>query len=139
MQSNKIKEVLKWTSCIESIDRLSVAQKLQQRLILEAKEIVIYRQENTSLEESKFGVSPDQTIELVNFFATFKNIHIKGLMTIDLLSSESTEIRKCFQLLKQLQEEIKILILSNVEMNELSMGMSGDLEIVIEEGLQLYV
>ncbi len=55
-------------------------------------------------------------------------------MTIDLLSSESDEIRKCFQLLKQLQEEIKALQIPNVEMNELSMGMSGDLEIVIEEG-----
>ena len=64
----------------------------------------------------------------------FKNIHIKGLMTIDLLSSESDEIRKCFQLLKQLQEEIKALQIPNVEMNELSMGMSGDLEIAIEEG-----
>lgn len=55
-------------------------------------------------------------------------------MTIGLLSSESTEIRKCFQLLKQLQEEIKALQIPNVEMNELSMGMSGDLEIAIEEG-----
>jgi len=55
-------------------------------------------------------------------------------MTIGLLSSDSTEIRKCFRLLKQLQEDIKILSIPNVEMNELSMGMSGDLEIAIEEG-----
>ncbi len=134
LQSNKIKEVLKWASCIETIDRISIAQKLQQRLVFEEREIDVYIQVNTSFEESKFGVLPNQTIELVKAVSKFKNIHIKGLMTIGLLSSESTEIRKCFQLLKRLQEDIKLLNLPNVEMNELSMGMSGDLEIAIEEG-----
>jgi len=134
LQSNKIKEVLKWASCIESIDNITIAQKLQQRLIFEKKEIDIYIQVNTSFEESKFGTSPDQTINLVREIAKLKNIHIKGLMTIGLLSSESTEIRKCFQLLKQLQQEIKTYNIPNVEMNELSMGMSSDLEIAIEEG-----
>lgn len=134
LQSNKIKEVLKWASCIQSIDNLTIAQKLQERLTLEQKEIDIYIQVNTSFEESKFGVAPDQTIQLVKEIAKLKSIHIKGLMTIGLLSSESTEIRKCFQLLKQLQKEIKSLNIPNVTMNELSMGMSGDLEIAIEEG-----
>ncbi len=134
LQSNKIKEVLKWASCIESIDRFSIAEKLHQRLTFEEKEIDVYIQVNTSFEESKFGAKPEETIELVKKISEFKNIHIKGLMTIGLLSSESTEIRKCFQLLKQLQEEIKALQIPNVEMNELSMGMSGDLEIAIEEG-----
>ncbi|WP_428742234.1 YggS family pyridoxal phosphate-dependent enzyme [Tenacibaculum sp.] len=134
LQSNKIKEVLKWASCIESIDRFSIAEKLYQRLTFEEKEIDIYIQVNTSFEESKFGAKPEETIELVKKISEFKNIHIKGLMTIGLLSSESTEIRKCFQLLKQLQEEIKALQIPNVEMNELSMGISGDLEIAIEEG-----
>lgn len=134
LQSNKIKEVLKWATCIESIDRLSVAKKLQKRLEFEEKEIDVYIQINTSFEDSKFGVLPKNTIELVREVSKFKNIHIKGLMTIGLLSSESTEIRKCFQLLKQLQQEIIALQISNVEMNELSMGMSGDLEIAIEEG-----
>jgi pyridoxal phosphate enzyme (YggS family) len=134
LQSNKIKEVLKWASCIESIDRLSIAQKLQQRLTFEKKEIDVYIQVNTSFEESKFGIPPNQTIKLVKEVSKLKNIHIKGLMTIGLLSSESTEIRKCFRLLKQLQEDIKVLNIPNVEMKELSMGMSSDLEIAIEEG-----
>ncbi|CAM1362312.1 Pyridoxal phosphate homeostasis protein [Tenacibaculum litoreum] len=134
LQSNKIKEVIKWASCIESIDRLSVAQKLHQRLTLEEKEIDVYIQVNTSFEESKFGANPEETIELVKEISKFTNIHIKGLMTIGLLSSESNEVRKCFQLLKQLQEEIKALQIPNVAIEELSMGMSGDLEIAIEEG-----
>jgi pyridoxal phosphate enzyme (YggS family) len=134
LQSNKIKEVLKWASCIETIDRLSIAQKLHQRLTFEKKEIDVYIQVNTSFEESKFGIPPNQTIELIKEVAKFKNIHIKGLMTIGLLSSDSKEVRKCFQLLHQLKEEITALNIPSVEMKELSMGMSGDLEIAIEEG-----
>lgn len=134
LQTNKIKEVLKWASCIESVDRLALAEKLHQRLLFEEKEIDVYIQVNTSLEESKFGVHPNEAVALVSAVAQFKNIHIKGLMTIGLLSSESTEIRKCFKLLKQLQETIKALHIPNVAMEELSMGMSGDLEIAIEEG-----
>lgn len=134
LQSNKIKEVLKWASCIESIDRLSVAEKLHKRLTFEKKEIEVYIQVNTSSEESKFGISPEETINLVKQVSLFNTLHIKGLMTIGLLSSKSNEIRKCFKLLKQLQEQITLLNIPNVEMKELSMGMSGDLEIAIEEG-----
>ena len=134
LQTNKIKEVLKWATCIESVDRLALAEKLHQRLTFENKEIDIYVQVNTSYEDSKFGVAPEHAIELIKAISKFKNIHIKGLMTIGLLSSESDEVRKCFKLLKQIQEEVIALNIPNVEMNELSMGMSGDLEIAIEEG-----
>ncbi len=134
LQTNKVKEVLKWASCIQSIDRPSVAEKLHQRLVFEQKEVDVFIQVNTSFEDSKFGIEPDKVIEFVKEVAQYKNIHIKGLMTIGLLSSESNQVRKCFRLLRQLQEEIRELNLPNVEMKELSMGMSGDLEIAIEEG-----
>lgn len=134
LQSNKVKEVIKWASCIESIDRLSIAEKLHQRLTFEKKEIEVYIQVNTSSEDSKFGISPEETIKLVRQVSLLNTLHIKGLMTIGLLSSESNEIRKCFKLLKQLQEQILSLNIPNVEMKELSMGMSSDLEIAIEEG-----
>ncbi|WP_299103853.1 YggS family pyridoxal phosphate-dependent enzyme [uncultured Tenacibaculum sp.] len=134
LQSNKIKEVIKWASCIQSIDRLSLAEKLHKRLTLENKTIDVYIQVNTSFEESKFGAKPQETIALVQEVAKFNNINIKGLMTIGLLSSESKEIRKCFRLLKQLQNEINSLQVPNVRIDELSMGMSNDLEIAIEEG-----
>lgn len=134
LQTNKIKEVIKWASCIESIDRISLAKKLQQRLEFENKEIDIFIQVNTSFEESKFGIPPEDTIAFVKEVSTFKNIHIKGLMTIGLLSSDSNEVRKCFLTLKKLKEEITTLNIPNVEMQELSMGMSTDLEVAIEEG-----
>lgn len=134
LQSNKIKEVLKWATCIESVDRLSIAEKLQKRLEFEEKTVDVFIQVNTSFEDSKFGVLPENTVKMVREISKLKNIRIKGLMTIGLLSSKSTEIRKCFQLLKKIQKEIIALQIPNVEMVELSMGMSGDLEIAIEEG-----
>lgn len=134
LQTNKVKEVLKWTTCIQSLDRMPLAEKLNQRLKFEGKEIDVYIQVNTSYEKSKFGIVPEEAISFIREVAKFENIHIKGLMTIGLLSSESDEVRKCFKLLKNLQEEIKTLAIPNVEMNELSMGMSGDLEVAIQEG-----
>lgn len=134
LQSKKIKEVLKWVTCIESIDRMSLAEKLHKRLLFEEKEIDVYIQVNTSYEESKFGVAPEKAIDLIKKVSAFENIHIKGLMTIGLFSAEAEKVRKCFKLLKEIQVQVEALHLPNVEMKELSMGMSGDLEIAIEEG-----
>lgn|SRR5690554_3933885 len=134
LQSNKIKEVLKWVTCIQSVDRLSLAKKLHQRLKFEEKEIDVFIQVNTSYEESKFGVAPEKAIELIREVSKFGNIHIKGLMTIGLFSADGEKVRRCFRLLKSIQEEVKALNLPNVDVSELSMGMSGDLEIAIEEG-----
>ena len=106
LQTNKIKDILKCdVSCIESLDRYDLA-----------------------------GVAPEQALELVKQVAQFPTLHIKGLMTIGLFSAEEEKVRKCFQLLKNIQEQIIALGLPNVEPKELSMGMSGDLEIAIAEG-----
>lgn len=135
LQSNKIKDLLKCEiSCIQSLDRLDLAQKLHQRLLFEKKTIDVLIQVNTSNEESKFGVHPDQAIELIHQVAELETLKIKGLMTIGLFSAETEKVRKCFQLLKNIQKEVIALNILNVEMKELSMGMSGDLETAIEEG-----
>lgn len=135
LQTNKIKDLLKCeVACIESLDRLDLAEKLQQRLEFEDKTIEALIQVNTSFEESKFGVSPEHAVELVEQVSRFDRIKIKGLMTIGLFSDEIERVRKCFRLLKDIQQQIIDLEIPNVEMNELSMGMSGDLEAAIEEG-----
>lgn len=135
LQSNKIKDILKYdVACLQSLDRNELAEKLHQRLLTEHKTLDVLIQVNTSSEESKFGVTPENTISLVQQVAQFNTLKIKGLMTIGLFSAEVDKVRKCFQLLKKLQQEIIELQIPNVEMNELSMGMSGDLEIAIEEG-----
>lgn len=135
LQTNKIKDILKYgVSCIQSLDRLELAEKLHQRLGFESKTIEVLIQVNTSFEESKFGVSPDDAIELVQQVAQLNRLKIKGLMTISLFSAETEKVRLCFKLLKSIQQEIIALNIPNVEMQELSMGMSGDLETAIEEG-----
>ena len=135
LQSNKIKELLRCdVACIHSIDRFDLAHKLNQRLAFENKTMDVLIQVNTSGEESKFGVRPYAAVDLVRQVATLGHIHIKGLMTIGLLSAEAEKVRSCFQLLKQIQQNSIAANIPGVSMKELSMGMSGDLETAIEEG-----
>ncbi|MDO4763343.1 MAG: YggS family pyridoxal phosphate-dependent enzyme [Flavobacteriaceae bacterium] len=135
LQTNKIKDVLKCdVACIQSLDRWDLAEKLQQRLEYEGKTIDVLIQVNTSYEESKFGLAPKEVVDFVKKVSTLDRLKIKGLMTIGLFSAEEEKVRKCFQLLKSIQQEIMDKNIPNVEMKELSMGMSGDLEIAIEEG-----
>lgn len=135
LQTNKIKDLLKYNvSCIQSLDRLDLAEKLHQRLGFENKTMEVLIQVNTSFEESKFGVSPEEAIALTQQVAQLSTLKIKGLMTIGLLSAEVEKVRKCFRLLKDIQQQIIALQIPNVDMHELSMGMSGDLEAAIAEG-----
>lgn len=135
LQSNKVKEIIRYgVDCLESVDRMSLAEKLHKRLVFEGKTMEVLIQVNTSYEKSKFGVRPENAVELVRKVAQFETLKIKGLMTIGLFSAEDEKVRKCFQLLKSIQNQIVAENIPNVEMKELSMGMSGDLEIAIEEG-----
>ncbi|MBX7263978.1 MAG: YggS family pyridoxal phosphate-dependent enzyme [Chitinophagaceae bacterium] len=135
LQSNKIKDILKYeVNCIQSLDRLSLAEKLHKRLTFEEKKLDVLIQVNTSFEASKFGIAPNNTIDFIKQVANFETLQIKGLMTIGLFSSDADKVRQCFKNLKALQQQIIALNLPNVSMQELSMGMSGDLEIAIEEG-----
>lgn len=135
LQTNKVKDILKYNiSCVQSLDRIDLAEKLHQRLKSENKEIDVLIQVNTSGEESKFGIAPEEAIALVQQVAQLDTLHIKGLMTIGLFSAETEKVRACFRLLKELQQQIIALNIPGVEMKELSMGMSGDMETAIEEG-----
>ncbi len=135
LQTNKIKEILRYgVKCVESVDRLELAEKMHNRLLLENKNLDVLIQVNTSNEESKFGIAPAQAAELIMEVANLNTLKIKGLMTIGLFSSNEEKVRKCYRVLKELRQEIAALKIPNVEMNELSMGMSGDIEIAIEEG-----
>ena len=131
LQSNKIKKVIKYANCIQTVDRLSLAEKLQKRLEYENKSIDIFLQFNTSNEESKFGMQPEHAIAFAQQVKKLDRLNIKGLMTIGLFSAETEKVRKCFRILKNIQTE---LLETGIAATELSMGMSGDLEIAIEEG-----
>ncbi|MGG1921984.1 YggS family pyridoxal phosphate-dependent enzyme [Chryseobacterium sp. NRRL B-14798] len=135
LQTNKIKDILKYdVTCVQSLDRLELAEKLHQRLLAENRTMDVLIQVNTSNEESKFGVDPAQAIELTRKISNYSTLKIKGLMTIGLFSAETDKVRACFKILKKLQQDIITENIPNVEMKELSMGMSSDLETAIEEG-----
>ncbi|QBJ85835.1 YggS family pyridoxal phosphate-dependent enzyme [Chryseobacterium gleum] len=135
LQTNKIKDILKYdVTCVQSLDRLELAEKIHQRLLAENRTMDVLIQVNTSNEESKFGVNPDQATELTRKISNYSTLKIKGLMTIGLFSAETEKVRACFKILRNLQQDIIRENIPNVEMKELSMGMSGDLETAIEEG-----
>lgn len=134
LQTNKVKDVIKYVTLIHSVDRLKLGQALHRQLQNEHKTMNILVQVNTSYEESKFGVLPEAALELVEELSQYDTLSIKGLMTIGKLGASHEETRHCFRLLKQLQLQIKDRELPRVEMDILSMGMSGDYRVAIEEG-----
>ncbi len=134
LQTNKIKYALKFADVIQSVDRIKLATKLQNRCDYDQRDIDIFIQVNTSFEKSKFGVAPDKAIEFITQVSEFSRLNIKGLMTIGLLSSKDEKVRDCFKLLKEIQQKAKELKLPNATFDELSMGMSNDLELAIQEG-----
>ncbi len=135
LQTNKIKDLLSCeVTCLQSLDRFALAEKLQQKLEAANRNMEVLIQVNTSGEASKFGVAPDKAIALLRQVATLDRLKIRGLMTIGLFSADTEKVRQCFRLLKSLQEQVRAANIPGVLMQELSMGMSGDLETAIAEG-----
>ena len=138
LQSNKIPKLMKLNpAMIHSIDKFSTAEKLNAYLSKKNKKQDILIQVNTSEEQSKFGIHPDETLDFIKKISSLSNLKIKGLMTIGIFSDNEKKIRNCFQILRKIFEKIKAEKISNVEMKYLSMGMSGDFEIAIQEGANI--
>ncbi len=138
LQSNKIKKLMPLKpALIHSIDKFSTARKLNDYLTLYNQQQDILIQVNTSAERSKFGIEPDETLEFVSKISRLTNLHIKGLMTIGKLTDDRDEIRECFRLLHHLSSEVAAAGISRLAMDYLSMGMTSDFEIAIEEGANI--
>ncbi len=138
LQSNKIKKLMKLKpDLIHSIDKYSTANKLNNYLKQNILKQDILIEVNTSDEESKFGVTPDETIPLIRSISRLENIRIKGLMTISMFTSDEKIIRDSFIKLRKLFNDINAAEIPNVEMKYLSMGMTNDFEIAIEEGANI--
>lgn len=134
LQSNKVKEILKYVTCIQSVDRISLAEKLQLQLESLNQELDIYIQINTSGEASKSGVAPEQALKLMEQIASLSRLKVKGLMTIGLFSDEEVPVRKSYALLRTFKEKGQQEGLLPQAPLTLSMGMSGDLNWAIQEG-----
>lgn len=131
LQTRKVKTIIDKVEYIHSLDRLSLAQEINKRA---SRPIKCFLQVNVSGEESKHGCSPDDVEGLVTEMESLSNIEIVGLMTMAPFTDDKEHIRTCFKQLKVLQQKVQALQLSKAPCQELSMGMSNDYEIAIEEG-----
>jgi pyridoxal phosphate enzyme (YggS family) len=134
LQSNKINALVPYVSCIQSLDRLSLANKLQARLEREGETREVMIQVNTSGEESKFGIEPGDAVDFAREVASRDALVVTGLMTIGLFSDDPEVTRPSLITLRETAEAIRQAAIDGIEMRELSMGMSGDLDVAIEEG-----
>lgn len=134
LQTNKIKDVIGQASCIQSLDRIKLARKLQDRLEFEDCTIHALIQVNTSGEASKFGATPDDALGLIEEVLSCDRIRVRGLMTIGANTDDEAQIRACFRLLRRIQQQAQQRFGDKSDFAELSMGMSGDMALAIEEG-----
>ncbi|EQF23862.1 alanine racemase, N-terminal domain protein [Clostridioides difficile CD160] len=135
LQTNKVKYIIDKVCMIHSLDRIALCEEIQKRAEQINREIDCLVQVNISKEESKHGLDKEEVVGFVKEVSEkYKNIKIKGLMTMAPFVEDENEIRGVFKGLKDLSTRIKELNIPNVGMDVLSMGMSHDYEIAIEEG-----
>lgn len=134
LQRNKVKMVIDKAFLIHSVDSLRLAQCIQDEAQKIGKVVNILLEINVAEEESKFGLNKDEVIAFVKEVAKFPNVHVCGLMTVAPYTENAEDNRVYFRILKQLSVDINEENIDNVDMNVLSMGMSGDYPIAIEEG-----
>lgn len=137
LQRNKVKYIVDKVVLIHSVDSLRLAQEISREAVKKNLTVSVLIEVNVADEESKFGVSAEDTLPLVRQIALLPGICIKGLMTIAPYVENSEENRQYFKILRQLAVDITRKNIDNVSMNILSMGMSGDYEVAVEEGASL--
>ncbi|MCM3665710.1 YggS family pyridoxal phosphate-dependent enzyme [Mesobacillus subterraneus] len=131
LQTRKVKNIIDHVTYIHSLDRLSLAKEINKRA---ASKVNCLIQVNASGEESKHGLEPEDVLDFVSELKQYSNILVSGLMTMAPNTEDEQVIRDCFKTMKNLQGEIQSLKLDYAPCNELSMGMSNDFQIAVEEG-----
>ena len=137
LQRNKVKYIVDKAELIHSVDSLKLAEEISKEALKKNVEVNILIEVNVAEEESKFGVSVEETPDLVEQIAKLPGIHIQGLMTIAPYTEDPEENRPVFRTLKKLAVDIKKKNIDNVCMDVLSMGMTGDYQVAVEEGATL--
>jgi len=134
LQRNKVKYIIDKAAMIHSVDSLRLAETIQTEAAKHQVSVPILLEVNVAEEDSKFGLSVKDTLPLAEQISTFPNLQIKGLMTIAPFVENPEENRWVFRQLKKLSVDIDEKNIDNVDMCVLSMGMTGDYEVAIEEG-----
>ena len=134
LQRNKVKYLIGKTYLIHSVDTYKLAEEISKEASKKSIDVDILIEVNIAREESKYGVLPEDVLELVDQIRRLNNVKIKGLMTVAPYTDDSETNRQYFAALRDLSVDIKHKNIDNVTMNVLSMGMSGDFEVAIQEG-----
>ena len=134
LQTNKAKLVARFATEFQALDSLRVAEALDRALQAEGRSLDVFVQVNTSGEVSKYGLAPDALLPFINELPAFSSLKLRGLMTLACLSADAANVRPCFVLLRRLRDQVREYAPAGVVLDELSMGMSGDFELAIEEG-----
>ena len=137
LQTNKVKYVVGRAALIHSVDSLHLAEAIEKESAKKNLISDILIEVNVAHEESKFGLKTEEVEQLVRDIAKFQHIRIKGLMTIAPYVENAEENRNIFKELKTLSVDISNKNIDNVNMDILSMGMTGDYEVAVEEGATL--
>ncbi len=132
LQSNKCRDAVRFFNMIQSVDRMSIAEEINRQAQNAAKDIPVLLEVNVAGEASKHVISPDAFIEHLNAINELPRLEIHGLMTLAPWTPEPEKVRPIFRRLRGIKEECEQLL--GAPLSHLSMGMSGDFEVAIEEG-----
>ena len=132
LQSNKAKYVARFATEFQALDSLKVASELDRRLHQEGRRLEVLVQVNSSDEDQKFGLPPQEVVTFAKQLDVFDALDVRGLMTLALFTDDSERIARCFKVMRQVQQELRDA--TGKGWDELSMGMSGDFELAIEYG-----
>lgn len=134
LQTNKVKYIADKVNMIHSLDSLKLAQEIDKRFEAYGRIIDVLVEINIGREESKHGIDQDELIEFINAVRLYKNINICGLMAVAPAFENPESARPYFRKMKELFDDVKHRNIENVNMKYLSMGMTNDFEVAIEEG-----
>lgn len=134
LQTNKARDVAAYAAEFQALDRLRVAEVLNRRLEAAGRTLPVFVQVNTSNEPQKYGIQPDELPEFLAALGQYPTLKVQGLMTLAIFSSDAQRVRECFIVLRTLRDRMRYEAPELIGPGELSMGMSGDFEIAVEEG-----
>lgn len=137
LQRNKVKSALDMFEMIHSVDSLRLLKEISRRAEINSQKVDILLQINTTEEVSKFGLDAPDVFQFIQDSLTSTGVHIKGLMTMGMLSESPEESRPAFALLRNISDKIENEKFPSISMQYLSMGMTNDFEIAIEEGANI--
>ena len=134
LQTNKVKYIIDKVDMIHSVESLKLAEEIEKRAAQKDIVMDILIEVNMAAEESKFGVKPEDTEALLREIAKMQHIRVRGLMTVAPFVENQEENREVFRQMRELLVDMNGKKIDNIKMDTLSMGMTGDYEVAIEEG-----